>query len=109
MSNINKNRITCTLTGKVVRVAPRTFDQRAAKFGGVDLLIANYVSAEGRSLLREGLSVADIRSKYNVPESITPPAISVIERYTRWAKYSRKSQKVLEPIELTSNSISDIK
>jgi hypothetical protein len=98
MSTINKNKLTCTLTGKTVRVAPRTFDVRATKYGSVESLISNYVSAEGRKLLREGLSTAEIRARFNVSDLIPSPSAEIIARYTKWAKLSAKSQQVLETV-----------
>lgn len=107
--SINKNKITCTLTGITVRVAPKTFDERATKFGSVDNLVANYVSAQGRRLLRQGQSPADIRLSFNVPDTVPFPSQDTLTKYTRWAKYSGKSKQVLEPVQVSDNSISDVK
>lgn len=90
MTNIHiiKNKLTCTLTGKIVSVAPKVFDQRALKYGSIDNLKSNYISKLGRELLREGKTSAEIRHMFNVTD-IPAPAEVYIQKHTRWIKYRK--------------------
>ena len=85
--NINKNKLQCTVTGIVVSVAPKVFDQRATVYGTAELLRLNYISALGRKLLVQGETLDAIRTKYNVSEEVPRPNVSFIQKYTKWAKY----------------------
>ncbi len=85
MEKLNKNKITCVLTGIVVRVAPQTFDERAQRYGGVDNLLSNYICAEGRKLLRDGKTVDEIRTQYNVSEDVPMPSQEIITKHTKWS------------------------
>jgi len=91
----SKNKLTCTVTGAVVKVAPKVFDVRAAVYGSVEALRNSYVSATGRKLLCTGKTVAEIRAEYNVDESVSLPNADIVAKYTRWAKY-RKLPKTNE-------------
>jgi hypothetical protein len=86
---ILKNQLVCTVTGKTVSVAPKVFDQRAAKYGSADVLKSNYISALGRKLLCAGKTVDEIRKELVVPESVPVPSQEVVLKYTRWAKYRK--------------------
>lgn len=90
--NINKNKLQCTVTGVIVSVAPKIFDQRATVYGSAELLRLNYISALGRKLLVQGESLDTIRSKYNVSEEVPRPDFSFIQKYTKWAKYRTPKQ-----------------
>lgn len=85
--NLNKNKLICTVTGKLVSVAPKVFDQRAAKYGSEELLRANYVSALGRRILCTGKPVSQIREELAVPATVPIPSEETIAKHTRWAKY----------------------
>lgn len=93
MDKINKNKLTCVLTGIVVRVAPQTFDERAARYGGVESLLANYVCAEGRKLLREGKTPEEIRGQYNISTEVPLPSIETLNRHTRWSTYLKEKDQ----------------
>lgn len=86
---ILKNKLICTVTGVTVSVAPKVFDQRAAKYGSEEVLRANYISARGRQLLCSGKTVAELRAEYNVSAEVPVPASEVVSKYTRWAKYRK--------------------
>ena len=88
---LSKNKLTCTVTGKTVSVAPKVFDQRILKYGSAELLRANYISAEARKLLCAGSTVEEIRIKNNVSETILPPGVEFVAKYTKWAKYRNRS------------------
>lgn len=96
----SKNKLTCTVTGVTVSVAPKVFDQRAAKYGSEEALRSNYISAKGRQLLCSGKTSAEIRAEHNVPETVPQPAAEIISKYTRWAKYRKPKTSpltVLQP------------
>jgi hypothetical protein len=88
-NKIFKNKLVCTVTGKTVSVAPKVFDQRAEKYGSVELLKSNYISALGRKLLCTGKTVEEIRKELSVPDAVPTPTTEVIAKYTRWAKYRK--------------------
>lgn len=85
-----RNKLTCTVTGKVVSVAPKVFDQRATKYGSQENLRLNYISALGRKLLCAGKTVDQVRVEFNVDSSVPVPAATYVEKYTKWAKYRNK-------------------
>lgn len=85
----SKNKIICTVTGKTVSVAPKIFDQRAAKYGSEEQLRSNYISALGRKLLCAGQTLEEIRLNHNVAADIPFPSAETIAKYTRWAKYRK--------------------
>lgn len=87
---LSKNKLTCTVTGKTVSVAPKVFDQRVLKYGSAELLRSNYISAEARKLLCAGNTVEEIRAKNNVSETISPPSQEFVTKHTKWAKYRNK-------------------
>jgi len=86
---LSKNKITCTVTGVTVSVAPKVFDARALKFGSADLLRNNYIGSVARKLLCSGRTVDEIRAQYNVPDTVSKPSAEVILKYTKWAKYRK--------------------
>lgn len=92
---LNKNKLTCTVTGKQVSVAPKVFDARAEKYGSIENLLANYISAEGRKLLCSGKTVESIRQEFAVPDTVPTPSTETVSKYTRWAKYRNKSKDVV--------------
>ena len=92
---ILKNKLTCTVTGNVVSVAPKVFDQRCTKYGSAEMLRLNYISALGRKLLCLGKSVEEIRKEYNVLDNIPFPSIEFINKYTKWAKYRKPKNNTL--------------
>lgn len=97
---INKNKLQCTVTGIFVSVAPKVYDKRTAVYGSPDLLKANYISALGRKLLVQGLSLDEIRAQYNVSEDVPKPSVDFITKYTRWAKY--RKPKVSAPPDISN-------
>lgn len=86
---LSKNKLICTVTGKTVSVAPKVFDTRAAKYGSVEILKNNYISALGRKLLCAGKTLEQIRAELFVPETVPLPSAEFIAKYTRWAKYRK--------------------
>ena len=86
---ILKSKLVCTVTGKTVSVAPKVFDQRVAKYGSIEQLKNNYISALGRKLLCTGKTVEDIRKELSVPDAVPSPTAETVQRYTRWAKYRK--------------------
>jgi hypothetical protein len=97
---LSKNKLTCTVTGKSVSVAPKIFDQRVLKYGSDEALRLNYISAEARKLLCTGKTVNEIRTEFNVPETTPLPDVSFVVKYTKWAKY-RNSNKITPTNEQT--------
>lgn len=90
----SKNKLTCTVTGLTVSVAPKVFDARATKFNSdpvvaESLLRSNYISALGRQLLRTGKTVEEIRAQYNVSVEVPLPSIEIVAKHIRWAKYRK--------------------
>ena len=83
----SKNKLICTVTGAMVSVAPKVFDQRAIKYGSAELLRLNYISALGRKLLCKGKTVQEIRAEYNVAADIPFPSEETVKTYIKWAKY----------------------
>lgn len=102
MSEI-KSKLQCTVTGVIVSVAPKIFDQRALVYGSAEMLRLNYISAAGRKLLVQGESLDSIRAKYNVPEEVPRPDILFIQKYTKWAKY-RVSKKDIIPSVISTDT-----
>ena len=102
MSDI-KNKLQCTVTGVIVSVAPKVFDQRAQVYGSAEMLRLNYISAAGRKLLVQGESLDSIRVKYNVPEEVPRPDILFIQKYTKWAKYRVNKKDIILPAINTNN------
>lgn len=94
---MNKNKLTCTVTGKTVGVAPKIFDQRSAKYGSAEALRLNYISALGRTLLCQGKTVDEIRTEFNVDTSVPIPSADTISKYTRWAKYRFPRPTINQP------------
>lgn len=91
-----KNKLTCTITGAIVSVAPKVFVQRALKYGSEESLKNNYISARGRQLLCTGKTVAELRAEYNVSDAVPVPSSEIVEKYTRWAKY--RKPKTAKPV-----------
>lgn len=99
MNNItktNRNKLTCTVTGDVVRVAPKVFEMRAIKFGSVENLLSNYICMRGRRLLYSGKTVEQIRRELNVSDIIPLPSAEIVAKYTRWSKYRKEKNIVYE-------------
>lgn len=102
-NQLSKNKLTCTVTGKTVSVAPKVFDQRAAKYGTPETLRLNYISALGRKLLCAGKTVQDIRAEYNVSSAIPFPSEEIIKKYTKWARFRQPKNNTTANNSSTSN------
>jgi hypothetical protein len=101
--NFSKNKLICTVTGNTVSVAPKVFDQRAAKYGSPENLRLNYISALGRKLLCTGKTVEEIRTEYNVSTTIPFPSEEIIKKYTRWARFRKPKVTLITDNITTSN------
>jgi hypothetical protein len=63
-------KLKCIVSGKEVNVSPKTFTDRAQKYGvSEDALKVGYVSRESKRLLREGKTVDEIRAASGVDVS----------------------------------------
>lgn len=105
LEKISRNKLTCTVTGKTVGVAPKVFDARAAVYGDVETLRKNYISAEARKLLCAGKTVAEIRAANNVSADVPLPADSFVLKYTKWAKYRKPKTTVNEVTQTIVNEV----
>jgi len=62
-----KTKIRCAVSGIVTGVRPDVYDKRVAKAGGdEDFMLNTYVCSQGKRLLREGKTVAEIRESVDV-------------------------------------------
>lgn len=60
-------KITCIIIGKSTLITKDYYDKKVEKCGGnEDLFIKTYICKEAKDLLKQGLTVGQIRKKYNV-------------------------------------------
>ena len=74
-----KTKIRCVISGLTLSVRPDVYDQRIAKFGSEEALLAGYVSNASKKMLREGLSVTEIRTKAGTVNVKSLPSVSELE------------------------------
>ena len=74
MSKIVRSKIRCVVSGETYGVQPKVFDERAVKAGSPEELLRTYVGRDAKRLLRDGLSVDQIRAKFGANEADLPTA-----------------------------------
>ena len=107
-TKLSKNKLICTVTGNTVSVAPKVFDQRAAKYGSPENLRLNYISALGRKLLCTGKTAQEIRTEYNVTDAVPFPSEEIIKKYTRWARFRKPKNTLIAEDTTKSNETQTI-
>jgi hypothetical protein len=73
-------KIKCVVTGLEKGVRPAIYNKRIEKYGSEEELLRSYVSNEGKQLLREGLTVDEIRAQVDTANDDTLiPAADLVD------------------------------
>jgi len=70
----SKTKIRDVVTGQVLAVRPAVLEARIQKAGSRDKLLNNYVGRDTKRMLREGMTVEQIRAKLGVDDTDLPAA-----------------------------------
>lgn len=73
------SKLTCIITGKVLVATPEYYKKKVEKAGSEQELLRTYVCKEAKDLLKQGLSVAQIRKQLNVQLTLPDPPADVIK------------------------------
>ncbi len=65
-------KLVCIVTGQERFTNKEYLNQKAAKYGSVDLFMKNYISAPAAKLLREGKTVDEVRTLLNLGKDRPP-------------------------------------
>ena len=106
-----KTRVRCAVSGIETGCRPDVFEARVKKYGSVEALNRSYVCSAAKRMLREGLTVAEIRLKSNKGDDTSLPTAEELKTIISAivdkpaAKKSTKAAKKDEPakIEKTGN------
>ena len=97
MSKVVKSKIRCVVTGEEVGVRPHIFDKRVAKFGSVEALLKGYISSMGKRMLRDGMSVTQIRTQFgNADDKSLPTVTSITDMVTTITSKKNTSKATAE-------------
>lgn len=90
-------KITCIIIGKSTLITKDYYDKKIEKCGGdEDLFKKTYICKEAKDLLLQGLTVDQIRKKYNV-EGMPPVDLNYIDSLTT-NKYGLKKDTTFSTI-----------
>jgi hypothetical protein len=90
-------KITCILIGKSIQITKDYYDKKVEKCGGdEDTFKKTYICKEAKDLLLQGLSVEQIRKKFQV-ENLPPVDLNYIEKLTT-NKYGLKKDTTFNTI-----------
>lgn len=89
-------KITCIIIGKSTLITKDYYDKKVKKCGDEELFRKTYICKEAKDLLLQGLSVDQIRKKYNV-ENMPPVDMEYIDSLTT-NKYGLKKDTTFSTI-----------
>lgn len=106
-----KNRYKCIVSGEEKYIAPVIAQKKIAKFGDEDEFRKHYVAPPAAKLLRQGLSVDEIRQQLGVTglPAITPHVLTKqkLLRKKRGARVKETEEKVKREKYLSSKEFKD--
>jgi len=109
-----RTRVRCAVSGVETGCRPDVFDARVKKYGGIEYLNKRYVCSAAKRMLREGLTVAEIRLKSHKHNDTTLPTedelkdiISAILVKKAGTSKGAKKIKVAEKVESTGDAAVD--
>ena len=84
--------VNCIVTGESSYFPPKSMDKKVSKFGSRKQFEIHYVSIPARKLLREGLTVDEIREKLNVTTKLPKVDLQILSRLKLLKKKKRKDK-----------------
>jgi hypothetical protein len=89
-------KITCIIIGKSILITKDYYDKKVEKSGDEETFNKTYICKEAKDLLMQGMTVEQIRRKYNVTD-LPPVDMSYIDSLTT-NKYGLKKDTVFSTI-----------
>ena len=84
--------IKCIVTGESSYFPPKSMEKKVAKFGTRKQFEMHYVSIPAKKLLREGLTVEEIREKLNITADLPKVSLDILSRLKLLKKKKRKDR-----------------
>ena len=84
--------VNCIVTGESSYFPPKSMEKKVSKFGSLNQFKLHYVSIQARKLLRQGLTVAEIREKLNVSDKLPDVDLKILSRLKLLKMKKRKDK-----------------
>ncbi|MBC8416908.1 hypothetical protein H8E06_01085 [bacterium] len=90
--------INCIITGESSYFPPKSMEKKASKFGSLKEFEMHYVSIPARKLLRQGLTVDEVRERLNVTAKLPDVDLKILYRL-KLLKKKRKDKSAAKRAE----------
>ena len=91
--------VNCIVTGESSYFPPKSMEKKVSKFGSRKQFDMHYVSIPARKLLRQGLTVDEIREKLNVTAKLPDVDLKILSRLKLLKKKKRKDKSAAKRAE----------
>ena len=93
MKSKEANTYNCIVTGAPKYIPPSLAKKQFIRFGSADEFKKHYVSREARKMLKQGMSVKDIRDKLNCSDDLSDVGIDILIKLKLVKLHTRKGRK----------------
>ena len=84
--------VNCIITGESSYFPPKSMEKKVSKFGSRKQFEMHYVSIPAKKLLRQGLTVDEIREKLNITTKLPDVDLKILSRLKLLKKKKRKAR-----------------
>jgi hypothetical protein len=89
---MSSQKVKCIVSGIEKRFSSKSLEKKFAKFGTIEVFRKFYVSNEAKKLLKQGVSVDDVRRQLQTPEGFAKPDLEVLFKLKLIKNRKRKAE-----------------